>query len=128
MFLLAAFSFMTVTFTIEAMSVANRFRRHEKRQKQIQSQEATPLLEVDSEPGTHPFEITTRTEMAEMANLFFSKWGVRLFYACIVIYLYGDLCIYVVAIPKSIQSVAWLVACTLRICHRDKRGGIQGGR
>lgn len=44
---------------------------------------------------------------AEMAKMFFSPWGVRLFYASIVIYLYGDLCIYVVAIPKSVQSVVW---------------------
>lgn len=41
-----------------------------------------------------------------MASLFFNKIGVNLFYLCIAIYLYGDLCIYFVAIPKSLQKVA----------------------
>eukprot|EP01147_Barroeca_monosierra_P009219 gene9219-1505_t len=100
--ILAVFSFITVTFMIEAMSIANRFRRRNQRQH-IQN-DASPLLE-DTKTPKNPYEITDRMEMAEMAKMFFSPWGVRLFYASIVIYLYGDLCIYVVAIPKSVQSV-----------------------
>ncbi|EGD76595.1 hypothetical protein PTSG_07712 [Salpingoeca rosetta] len=102
--LLAAFSYLTVTFMIEAMAIANRFRRHEERQRHVQSSEVAPL--INETEAANPFEITHRTEMAEMAKMFFSTWGLRFFYACIVIYLYGDLCIYVVAIPKSLQSVA----------------------
>ena len=41
-----------------------------------------------------------------MAEMFYSHWGVKAFYLCTIVYLYGDLCIYAVAVPKSLQSVA----------------------
>lgn len=44
--------------------------------------------------------------MGQMAKLFFSKFGLRLFYFCIVLYLYGDLAIYAAAVPKSLTKVA----------------------
>lgn len=40
-----------------------------------------------------------------MAELFFNKVGVVLFYLCMVLYLYGDLAIYAVAVPKSLRDV-----------------------
>jgi len=33
--------------------------------------------------------------------------GVRLFYVCTALYLYGDLAIYAAAVPKSLTQVAW---------------------
>ena len=33
--------------------------------------------------------------------------GVNLFYVAMVLYLYGDLAIYAVAVPKSLRDVAW---------------------
>ena len=33
--------------------------------------------------------------------------GVRLFYFCIALYLYGDLAIYAAAVPKSLTQIAW---------------------
>lgn len=33
--------------------------------------------------------------------------GVVLFYMCMVLYLYGDLAIYAVAVPKSLRDVLW---------------------
>lgn len=44
--------------------------------------------------------------MGQMADLFFSKIGVRLFYFCIALYLYGDLAIYAAAVPKSLTQIA----------------------
>eukprot|EP00055_Hartaetosiga_balthica_P005544 m.16422 g.16422 ORF g.16422 m.16422 type:complete len:445 (-) comp4613_c0_seq2:481-1815(-) len=101
---LAFCSYITVTYVVEAMSIANALIR--KKEKNIQSV-VTPLIASDNAEGEKDgvYNITIRTEMAEMAQEFFPSWGVKLFYLCIIIYLYGDLCIYVVAIPKSLQSV-----------------------
>ena len=41
-----------------------------------------------------------------MAELFFSSAGVKAFYATMCLYLYGDLMVYAVAVPKSLVSVA----------------------
>ena len=30
-----------------------------------------------------------------------------LFYLCMMLYLYGDLAIYAVAVPKTLRDVAW---------------------
>ena len=35
--------------------------------------------------------------------------GVIVFYICVIIYLYGDLAIYTVAVPKSLVNVTWWV-------------------
>ena len=40
-----------------------------------------------------------------MAKMFFNRSGAALFYACMVIYLYGDLAIYAVAVPKNVVSI-----------------------
>lgn len=50
--------------------------------------------------------ITETVEMAKMSEMFFSKIGNILFFACIAIYLYGDLAIYGAAVGKSLRDVA----------------------
>jgi len=40
-----------------------------------------------------------------MARMFFNRIGIVLFYICIIVYLYGDLAIYVAAVPKNIVSI-----------------------
>ena len=35
--------------------------------------------------------------------------GIVWFYFCIIIYLYGDLAIYAVAMPESLRDVVWYV-------------------
>lgn len=42
-----------------------------------------------------------------MAAMFFGKTGVYVFYACLAIYLYGDLAIYVAAVSTSLRDVFW---------------------
>lgn len=40
-----------------------------------------------------------------MAELFYRPWGLVLFYVCLVLYLYGDLAIYAVALPRTLTNV-----------------------
>ena len=42
-----------------------------------------------------------------IANLFYHPVGIVLYYICICLYLYGDLAIYAVAIPKSLRTAVW---------------------
>lgn len=113
---LAFTSYLTVTYMNEAMSIANAFFRKEE-EKKTQSigiaddvpinslpSDDMPLLGVRKYAGQ--YEIKTRAEMGHMAEMFYGPWGVKLFYFTTVVYLYGDLCIYAVAVPKSLQSVA----------------------
>ncbi len=58
------------------------------------------------------FEINQRIELGAMANMFFSKIGVKIFYISIAIYLFGDLSIYAAAISKSLRDVTWSVIVT----------------
>eukprot|EP01135_Chromosphaera_perkinsii_P009636 Nk52_evm86s1810 gene=Nk52_evmTU86s1810 len=100
-------SYITASFMIESMAAANALKKIEAREPS----ESTVLLEgerkqdqsVDSAmTDEYLYEITERTEMAYMADNFFSPAGIKLFYICIISYLYGDLAIYAVAVPKSL--------------------------
>lgn len=53
------------------------------------------------------FNIDTRIELGEMATMFFSPLGRMLFYVTMIVYLFGDLSIYSVAISKSTMDVIW---------------------
>jgi hypothetical protein len=57
--------------------------------------------------GREVFKMTDRIEMGQLANFFFNRVGIVLYYLCIVVYLYGDLSIYAVAIPKAFAAVVW---------------------
>ncbi|CAI5726907.1 unnamed protein product [Peronospora effusa] len=56
------------------------------------------------EPRLH-YDLSNKMELAEMAELLFSHRGIVAFYACITVYLYGDLAIYAVAVPKSLREI-----------------------
>eukprot|EP00644_Phytophthora_capsici_P006042 jgi/Phyca11/539156/estExt2_Genewise1Plus.C_PHYCAscaffold_21068 len=51
------------------------------------------------------FDLSKKMELAEMAELLFNSRGIVAFYACITVYLYGDLAIYAVAVPKSLREI-----------------------
>ncbi|ODM97788.1 Transmembrane protein [Orchesella cincta] len=132
--LLAFMSYVTVTFVIESMSVANAilYRRKIDRRsydfdsgdsailisatatnRRPQREERDPLIPPElayhqpseSFSAMSDFEIKERTEMGRMAAMFFGRTGVYVFYACLAIYLYGDLAIYVAAVSKSLRDV-----------------------
>ena len=46
-----------------------------------------------------------RIELGAMARMFFNKFGMILFYLCMIVYLYGDLAIYAAAVPKNVVSI-----------------------
>ncbi|KAJ7369343.1 hypothetical protein OS493_039701 [Desmophyllum pertusum] len=127
---LCLMSFITSTFMVEAMAAANAVLRIRAREKSLSippsassssgadvspnesvrfSDEEEPLLITDTgsdaKLGHDLYDISKRVEMGQMANLFFNKIGVRLFYFCIALYLYGDLAIYAAAVPKSLTQV-----------------------
>ncbi|KAF0717701.1 Aste57867_2150 [Aphanomyces stellatus] len=62
------------------------------------------VIEEEYVAGLH-FDISKKVEMAAMAHELFSPRGLIAFYVCVIAYLYGDLSIYAVAIPKSLREV-----------------------
>lgn len=54
--------------------------------------------------------------MGHMARLYFSKAGVMLFYGTLVVYLYGDLAIYITVVSKSLRDVVCTANTTLPTC------------
>ena len=55
------------------------------------------------------YSINERFELGDMANLFFNKLGVVLYYIAIIVYLYGDMSIYLVTVPKSLLNVTCII-------------------
>ncbi|XP_052265717.1 transmembrane protein 104-like isoform X2 [Dreissena polymorpha] len=119
-------SFLTVTFVTEAMGVANAVLKggQHVRSVSINDDEVTderkPLLDpvptlnagTSVNIGTsNPFEITERTELGQMAGMFFNRAGILFFNICIAIYLYGDLAIYGAAVPKTLRDIS----CTYNV-------------
>lgn len=51
-----------------------------------------------------PFEIVQRTEMAQMADMFFGDWGRIFFYIALILYLFGDAAIYCTFVPRSLVA------------------------
>ncbi|KAE9022795.1 Transmembrane protein [Phytophthora rubi] len=131
---LASVSYVTVTFMVEAIAGVNALKRRarelgvhasngdEKRPMEELSDsddgdaqtEFVPLMKQDalekklraktSEARFH-FDLSKKMELAEMAELLFNHRGIVAFYACITVYLYGDLAIYAVAVPKSLREI-----------------------
>ncbi|XP_067671122.1 transmembrane protein 104-like [Haliotis asinina] len=114
--LLAFFSYITVTIVTEVMAVANAVLRLERKSSKNSQEEPAdikeevPLLQDRRIDVDKLFDISERIEMGKMAKMFFNSVGEKLFYLCIVIYLYGDMSIYVAAVPKSLRDTV----CTWR--------------
>lgn len=51
------------------------------------------------------YSLNEKMELGYIANLYFNKWGITLFYLSLCIYLYGDLAIYAAAIGKSLADI-----------------------
>lgn len=127
--LLAFAGFVNATFVMEAMAAANAIIKHKRKMEEaesitsdtsqenlVEATENTSLLHpnpingptagVPPIPKTSDyFEITETVEMGKLASLFFNKFGVNFFYIVVAIYLYGDLAIYAVVIPKSLTNI-----------------------
>ena len=57
-----------------------------------------------------------QVELAEMAELLFSDKGVVAFYACITVYLYGDLAIYAVGMFTTRGCTTDVLPCQTNGC------------
>eukprot|EP01127_Copromyxa_protea_P012569 TRINITY_DN3299_c0_g1_i1.p1 TRINITY_DN3299_c0_g1~~TRINITY_DN3299_c0_g1_i1.p1 ORF type:complete len:486 (+),score=84.82 TRINITY_DN3299_c0_g1_i1:1096-2553(+) len=122
--ILCFLSYVTVTFMIEALSIANALLHPNA--VSYSHEVLTPFLDSSSEAGSQKktftvqgtiqdnsdeqdteslYSIEKKVEVSEMAGLFLGFWGEKLFFLVITIYLYGDLAIYAVSIPKSLQAV-----------------------
>lgn len=56
-------------------------------------------LRIDSSESDLDYDLSNKMELAQMAQLLFSRNGLIAFYTCVIVYLYGDLAIY--AVGKS---------------------------
>ena len=106
--LLSILSWMSAEFVVEAMSIANAVVKTDSKSatgtKAVVRTPAGARSTADNESSDYALDL--RCELGFMANLFFTAWERKLFYMTLVVYLYGDLCIYAVAVPKSLQEVA----------------------
>uniref|UniRef100_A0A915BT58 Amino acid transporter transmembrane domain-containing protein n=1 Tax=Parascaris univalens TaxID=6257 RepID=A0A915BT58_PARUN len=94
-------SYVCATFLIEGMAVANaavRSNKLKKREKSDPNPESKEELE-------EIYRIDKRMEVSAMAMIFLGKYGVLFLMIIMTVYLFGDLAIYTVAVPKSIMNV-----------------------
>ena len=73
---------------------------------------SSPLIEstvTEHITPSYAYAISYRYELGDMANLFFNKLGVTLYYIAIILYLYGDMSIYLVTVPKSMLNVTCII-------------------
>lgn len=99
--LVACLSYIGVTFIVEAMAAANAILYWERKIGGDNSdEEEAPLVETAVTPTA--FEIVKRTELGQMADMFFSRWGRVFFYAALILYLFGDAAIYCTFVPRSL--------------------------
>lgn len=96
-------SYITATWIIESQASANALIY-----MSVLKREDIPFFSASLNPpeaDQERFEITQRTEVSLMADLFLGKKGKAAFYVVLVIYLLGDLAIYAVTVPKSLAYV-----------------------
>ncbi|KAI4470213.1 hypothetical protein MML48_1g10843 [Holotrichia oblita] len=117
--LLAFVSFITVTFIIECIACANAtvqwtMIQSHKIDEESEAIDSTSDLEDTNEhtaiiqsnrSRSKYYSLNEKMDLGHIANLYFNKWGIILFYLSLCIYLYGDLAIYAAAIGKSLTDV-----------------------
>eukprot|EP01119_Soliformovum_irregulare_P020783 TRINITY_DN6787_c1_g1_i1.p1 TRINITY_DN6787_c1_g1~~TRINITY_DN6787_c1_g1_i1.p1 ORF type:complete len:467 (-),score=104.59 TRINITY_DN6787_c1_g1_i1:42-1442(-) len=109
-------AFVTVTWINEVQATANallvlgetkiRSSGSERTSGTPSGEESLRLVaneELEMSPDL--FEIKQRVEFGLLSEIFLGPIGQKIFYGILVIYLYGDLSIYAVAIPTSLQAV-----------------------
>lgn len=114
--IVAFLSFVSVTFMIEAMATANaliRLRAKGGLEEHALLCEESGTLKGDgvfedvshlhpTASDKHLFQIVRRTELGEMAGLFFNEWGIIIFYTTLILYLIGDSVIYSTLVARSL--------------------------
>jgi amino acid permease len=100
LFVCGFLGYVTATFLIEGMSIANAAIM-------VQRTEEKLISGIDGRSGDMPmnFLIEEKVEYGMMASFFLGKAGHRAFAVILIIYLFGDLAIYGVAIPSSVSRL-----------------------
>ncbi|GMT06213.1 hypothetical protein PENTCL1PPCAC_28387 [Pristionchus entomophagus] len=91
-------SYISATFVVESLSIANAATAKRKRDGENEGDE-------NEEIAHHTFEITQRVEVSEMASMFLTRAEVIISYLALNIYLFGDLAIYSTTVSKSFMNV-----------------------
>jgi hypothetical protein len=120
---LSILGYVSATFVVEAMACSNALlaERSGSESKQLEAIRSTITAGSDDEEEDNEdaslvskktdeallgkFDIVQKVEMSQMASLFLGPTGTLLFYTAIIAYLYGDLAIYAVAVPKSLRDL-----------------------
>ena len=109
--IVAVFAFISATFVIEAQAAANAVLKS----RGGGGGTTRPLLgsgvgsfEAPLLQGGSAYQITERVEVTYMGELLGSPRMRTFFSVMLMIYLYGDLAVYAVAIPTALSSVARL--------------------
>eukprot|EP00271_Cylindrocystis_brebissonii_P016414 TRINITY_DN3993_c0_g1_i1.p1 TRINITY_DN3993_c0_g1~~TRINITY_DN3993_c0_g1_i1.p1 ORF type:complete len:523 (+),score=78.09 TRINITY_DN3993_c0_g1_i1:741-2309(+) len=118
--LVACLSYVGVTFMVESMAAANAILFMDGKaampasdDKASGTGEGDSLLAASDVEGaslgktSSMFEIVKRTELGQMAEMFFPRWGRVFFYAALILYLFGDAAIYCTFVPRSLVGFAY---------------------
>jgi len=107
---------VSVTFVIETLACANALQELTAELEQ----DETMSLKSSDESGSYEFSVNKnvnyksesifaikrRYELGTMAQMFCGKKWEMVFYVILIVYLYGDLAIYAVAVPSSLKDLA----------------------
>ena len=101
---LALFSFITVTFIVESLAVANAVSRKQYGESSSAEADRQRLIE-DDDDDDDGYSIAEKYEIAQMAVLLCPKWCQVIIYTSLCLYLFGDLAIYAVVFGKTWANV-----------------------
>uniref|UniRef100_A0AC35U986 Aa_trans domain-containing protein n=1 Tax=Rhabditophanes sp. KR3021 TaxID=114890 RepID=A0AC35U986_9BILA len=103
----ALISYISATFIIEGMSVANALMFKNGRSKKFTIKHDEPETDEtrDSRNQIVSYDITEKVEVSELSNMINSRFGVFFCYLSLTVYLFGDLAIYSTTVPKSLMNV-----------------------
>lgn len=100
--ILGVISYMTVTFIIETLAVANAVGRQRTLQVQYEEEDEQPLLDSQTEF----FEIKEKFEISELATALLSRPARISVVVCLIAYLFGDLSIYCAVIARTLAHTS----------------------
>uniref|UniRef100_A0A1I7XVQ7 Translationally-controlled tumor protein homolog n=1 Tax=Heterorhabditis bacteriophora TaxID=37862 RepID=A0A1I7XVQ7_HETBA len=109
-------SYVSSTFVIESLSVANAVKARERKKENVPSDYNDVIV---SESGPSSFEILQRIELSQMASMFLGRSGVIFSYVALNVYLFGDLAIYSTTVPKSVMNILCSTVNTSTVLPTD---------
>ncbi|KAK6634211.1 hypothetical protein RUM44_004819 [Polyplax serrata] len=106
--ILGLFSYITVTFIVESLAVANAVSRKRYGESSNTTEEVRQRLIQNPDPDageSYVYDITEKYELGQMAVLLSPKWCQIIIYGSLCLYLFGDLSIYAVVFGRTWANV-----------------------